>query len=87
MKIKIVAGYNEVFEKEYKGKSNFKTSNQLSKLFEYTFQYKIQLLKQLNDETNIVKQEIIKAKIKDIEKILIDNQDLSTFLHYDATAL
>ena len=45
MKIKIVTGYNEVFEKEYKGESNFKISNQLAKLFEYTFQYKIQLLK------------------------------------------
>jgi len=83
MKIKINGCYED-FEKTYDG---FKISHQLSKLFEYTFQYKQELLKKLESEHDSMKTNIIKAKIKDIETIFADNKDLSTFLYDDATAL
>ena len=79
-----ISNYYETFEKKY---DSFKTPKQFAKLFEYTFQYKVELLKQLKIETNNLHLEIINAKIKDIEEILKDHGDLATFFHDDATAL
>jgi hypothetical protein len=84
MKIKIIAGYNETFEKEYK---EFDAENNLSCIFDYIFQYKEELYTKIVNEKDITKRQMMYAKIKHIEKILVYYKDLSTFLHYEATAL
>jgi len=84
MKIKIVAGYDEVFEKDYK---EYHAENDLACTFEYLYQYKHELVEKSLREPDMIKVDVINAKIKHIEKILVYYKDLSTFLHYQDTAL
>ena len=84
MKIRIIAGYNEIFEKEYE---EHHAENDLACTFEYLYQYKNELVEKSLREPDMIKVEVINAKIKHIEKILVYYKDLSTFLHYQDIGL
>jgi len=87
MKIRIQAGYGDIFEKEWKGDTDFIPMKQLSVIADYLFQYKKELQEKFKREGNPIKRDVIMAKVVDIEEILNDHQDLFKFLHENTNLL
>lgn len=85
MKIRIQAGYGDIFEKEWK--DELKAISQLSVIADYLFQYKNELSEKFKREGNPVKRDVIIAKMVSIEEILDDHKDLFKFLHENTNLL
>jgi len=72
------------FEKDYEDGN---PENDLACLFEYSYQYQAELGRKWNIETNIVKKDMILAKLNHIQKILERYKEFRHFLMLEANAL
>lgn len=83
MKIKIEGIGWDNFEKEYDNEA----INDLACVFEYIYQYKMELGHKLVGTYNPLKREIILTKINHIEKTLEKYKDMTLYLMEDVNSL